>query len=71
MRIDQKMIIGMNSLQPSSCILFVGALVAIVVTIYPYEGRPLPQWPYRLSNNSLISVYVVVLKAAMLLVATE
>lgn len=53
------------------CILFVGALAAVVVTIYPYEGRPLPQWPYRLSINSLISVYIVILKAAMLLVAAE
>ena len=53
------------------CVLFVGALAAVIVTIYPYEGRPLPQWPYRLSINSLISVYTVILKAAMLLVAAE
>ena len=58
-------------LEVSCCVLFVSALVAIVVTIYPYEGRPLPRWPYRLSINTLISIYVVVLKAAMLLVATE
>jgi Protein of unknown function (DUF3176) len=53
------------------CVLFIGALVAVVVTIYPYEGRPLPQWPYHLSINSLISVYIVIPKAAMLLVAAE
>jgi Protein of unknown function (DUF3176) len=53
------------------CVLFVGALAAVVITIYPYEGRPLPQWPYRLTINSLISVYMVILKAAMLLVAAE
>jgi hypothetical protein len=28
------------------CVLFIGAFVAIVLTIRPYEGRPLPQWPY-------------------------
>lgn len=53
------------------CVLFVGSLAAVVITIYPYEGRPLPQWPYRLTINSLISVYIVILKAAMLLVAAE
>jgi hypothetical protein len=26
-----------------SCILFTGAFIARVVTIHPYEGRPLPQ----------------------------
>ena len=54
-----------------SCVLFITAFVAIVVTIYPYEGRQLPQWPYRLSINSLISIYVVILKAGILLVSAE
>ncbi len=58
-------------LELSCCVVFIGALAALIVTIYPYEGRPLPQWPYRLSINSLISVYIVILKAAMLLVAAE
>jgi Protein of unknown function (DUF3176) len=58
-------------LELSSCALFVAALAAVVITIYPYEGRPLPQWPYHLTINSLISVYIVILKAAMLLVAAE
>jgi hypothetical protein len=31
----------------------------------------LPQWPYSLSINSLISIYVVILKAAMLLVLAQ
>ncbi len=53
------------------CVLFISALVAVVVTIRPYEGRPLPQWSYHLSINSLISIYVVILKVAMLLVAAE
>jgi Protein of unknown function (DUF3176) len=53
------------------CVLFIGAFVAIVLTIRPYEGRPLPQWPYQLSINSLISIYIVILKASMLLVAAE
>jgi Protein of unknown function (DUF3176) len=58
-------------LELSSCVMFVTALAAVVITIYPYEGRLLPQWPYHLTINSLISVYIVILKAAMLLVAAE
>jgi hypothetical protein len=53
------------------CFLVIGASLAIVATIYPYRDRPLPQWPYNLSINSLVSIYVVVLKAAMLLVLAE
>lgn len=53
------------------CVVFIGALVAVVVTIRPYEEHPLPQWPYHLSINSLIAIYVVILKAAILLVAAE
>ena len=52
-------------------LLAVGALFAILATVYPYNGRPLPQWPYGLSINSLIAIYVVILKATMLLVVTQ
>ena len=44
---------------------------AIMVTVYPYQDRSLPQWPYNLSINSLVSIYGVVLKAAILLVLAE
>jgi hypothetical protein len=54
-----------------SCALFAGALVGLIFTIRPYEGRPLPQWPYRLTINSLIAVYTVILRAPMLFVAAE
>lgn len=53
------------------CSLVVGALLAIVATVYPHRDRPLPQWLYNLSINSLVSIYVVVLRAAMSLVLAE
>jgi hypothetical protein len=53
------------------CFLVFGASLAIVATVYPYQDRPLPQWPYSLSINSLISIYAVTLKAAMLLVLAQ
>ena len=52
-------------------LLALAALFAILATVYPYNGHPLPEWPYGLSINSLISIYIVMLKAAMLLVVTQ
>ena len=54
-----------------SCVLLLGSFLAVVATLQPYEGRPLPRWPYRLSINALISVYIVILKGSMLLVTAE
>ena len=64
-------LLGAWWLEALSCLLFLLALVAIVVTIYPHQGRPLPQWPYNISVNSLIAIYAVILKATMLLVVAE
>lgn len=55
----------------AACLLFFTALTAIVATLYPHQGKPLPQWPYQISVNSLISIYVVVLKGTILLVTAE
>ena len=54
-----------------ACVLSLVALIAIVGTLQPHQGKPLPQWPYQVSVNTLISVYVVVLKVAILLVTAE
>ncbi|EED20506.1 conserved hypothetical protein [Talaromyces stipitatus ATCC 10500] len=51
--------------ETASCFLAVGSLLAIMATLYPYNGHPLPQWPYGLSINSLISIYTVIFKAAI------
>lgn len=51
--------------ETASCFLAVGSLIAIMATVYPYDGHPLPQWPYGLSINSLISIYTTIMKAAM------
>ncbi|KAI0006758.1 hypothetical protein F4779DRAFT_550816 [Xylariaceae sp. FL0662B] len=42
------------------------AMVLIIFgTLYPHDGRPLPQWPFQISVNTLLSVYSMVLKAAL------
>lgn len=54
-----------------ACFLLCTLLVAMVATLYPHQGKPLPQWPYRVSVNTLISIYVVILKGATLLITAE
>lgn len=47
------------------CIWGLGSLAAIAATLGPFQSRPLPQLPYDLSLNALVSLYVIMLKAAM------
>ena len=55
----------------TACLLSVVALLAIIATLRPHQNKPLPQWPYLVSVNSLLSIYVTILKAAVLLVIAE
>ena len=55
----------------ASCMLLVGAFCAIVATLSPFENKRLPRWKYGLSLNTLVAIYVVILKASMLLVASQ
>ena len=58
-------------LEIGACSLFLIILGAIIATLYPHQGKPLPKWPYRLSVNTVLSIYVVILKSTILLVAAE
>lgn len=55
-------------LEISCCGLFLPALAAVIATLYPHHGHPIPQWPDSLSINTLIAIYIAILKAAILLV---
>ncbi|KAH0287863.1 hypothetical protein KCU62_g5567, partial [Aureobasidium sp. EXF-3399] len=54
-----------------ACGLALLALFAIVMTLIVHDGRPLPQWPFRISVNALVSVFAVILKASMMLPVSE
>ena len=58
-------------LETFACLTCFVAFVAIVVTLTPYQGKPLSQWPHDISVNSVISIYLVVLKITMGLVLVE
>ncbi|EXJ58126.1 hypothetical protein A1O7_05550 [Cladophialophora yegresii CBS 114405] len=53
-----------------SCLASVFAVIAIFVTANAYDNKPNPHWPQGLSINTLISIYVVILKAALLTILT-
>lgn len=54
-----------------ACALFLGSLLAMFATLYAYTNRPSPQWPNWLSLNTIIAIYVVLLKTGILLVTAE
>jgi len=53
------------------CLISIASTVAIVATLWTYNHRPLPEWPRHVTINSLISVFVILLKTPMLLVIAE
>lgn len=40
------------------------ALAATIGTLLPHQNQPLPQWPFHISINTLLSIYSVVLKGS-------
>jgi len=52
-------------------VLVLATLLAITATLYPFSGKPLPQWPYGLSINTLLSIYVLMMRAAMLFLVAQ
>lgn len=55
-------------LEVLSGVLSMVALVATVVTLEPHQGEPLPNWPFDISINALLSVYSLVFKICMIFV---
>lgn len=58
-------------LEVVSSVLAVAALVAIIAVLYVYDGKPMPDWPYGITLNALVSVLSTVMKAAMAFPITE
>lgn len=58
-------------LELGCCLLVVGGFVGITTTVSSLDGKPLPQWPYRLSINTFIAAFSVLMKASSGLVLAE
>ncbi|ESZ89489.1 hypothetical protein SBOR_10126 [Sclerotinia borealis F-4128] len=39
--------------------------IIIITTLYPYAEQPLPQWPFQISINTLLSIYSLVFKTCL------
>ncbi|GIZ48271.1 hypothetical protein CKM354_001133900 [Cercospora kikuchii] len=45
-------------------VLLLASLVASFATLYPYQGKPIPEWPYSITIGALLSIYSVILRLA-------
>ncbi|KAL4899348.1 hypothetical protein BDW74DRAFT_189438 [Aspergillus multicolor] len=59
------------TLEILGCLLSVVFLAAIIGVLYYYDGRPMPEWPYGITLNALVSVFSTVMKASMAFILTE
>lgn len=54
----------------TACVTSVAALLALFATLFVYSNRPSPDWPSWMSLNTIVAIYVAILKTAVLVVAT-
>lgn len=54
-----------------SAILLLISGAVIPATLYPHDGQPLPQWPFSISINALLSIYSIVLRACIAFLVTS
>lgn len=48
------------------CLTALVALLAIIITLNAHNNRPLPNWPFSITINSLVSVLATIMKASMM-----
>lgn len=53
------------------CAFFVSAFIGIIATVWSFDNRPLPHWPFELSINTFIAAFSVLLKTSAGLVLAE
>jgi hypothetical protein len=52
-------------------VLLLSATFASLATLYPYQDRPLPEWPFGITIGALLSIYSVVLRLAASFLITQ
>jgi hypothetical protein len=53
------------------CGLVVGSLIGLAITLAIHQERPVPEWPYSLTMNSVISLFTLVFKTSALFVLCQ
>ncbi|KAJ5758703.1 hypothetical protein N7520_005859 [Penicillium odoratum] len=59
------------TLEILSCLTSIVFFTAIIVVLWYYDGRPMPEWPYGITLNALVSVLSTVMKASMTFIVAE
>lgn len=54
-----------------ACITSIGLLVTIAAVLRAYDGISLLDWPYGITINALVSILVIMMKAAMMVPLAE
>lgn len=54
-----------------SCVIALGALAGILVVLQQFNGRALRDWPYSITINTLLSILITVIKAAVVVPLAE
>lgn len=49
-----------------SCIIAAACLAAIIAVLSTHQGLPLPQWPWHITINALVSVFTAIFKMALM-----
>ncbi|KAF7531264.1 hypothetical protein G7054_g9030 [Neopestalotiopsis clavispora] len=52
-------------------VLVLALPLIMMATLYPHEGQPLPQWPLKITINTLLSIYNVVFKTLLAFVVAS
>lgn len=53
------------------CLGAIGSLLGLVATIAFHQQRPLPQWPYSLTINSVISLFILLHKTCSVVILSQ
>jgi len=59
------------SLEISSSVAALAALVAIIVVLIEFDNRPLPDWPHNITLNTVVSLLQQVLNLGLTIVVGE
>lgn len=54
-----------------NCVLIIVAIFAIFATLYPHDGQRVPDWPFSITINALLSIYSLWYKASVLFVTVS
>ena len=54
-----------------ACFFVIASLLAIVGVVWYHNGQPLPNWKHGITINSLVSIFLVIMKSGMGLVLAQ